>query len=283
MPHKIQRFGWVKDTPDPRDLMFSVSPVVAAKPLPKSADLRPGCPPVYDQGQVGSCTANSIAGAFEFTQKKQMLADFMPSRLFIYYNERAIEHTVNEDSGAQIRDGIKSVAKQGVPPESDWPYSENMSIVTQKPKPIAYTDAQQHKLVAYHRISSRIPATALNLMKSCLADGYPFVFGFVVYSAFEGPDIAKTGILNMPNTKKEEVVGGHAVMAVGYDDKKKAILVRNSWGTGWGLKGYFWMPYAYISDPKLASDFWTIRGVTGTATGKTTGKASKTKAKAARA
>ena len=84
MPHKIQRFGWVKDTPDPRDLLFSASPVVAAKPLPKSADLRPGCPPVYDQGQVGSCTANSVAGAFEFAQKKQMLTDFMPSRLFIY-------------------------------------------------------------------------------------------------------------------------------------------------------------------------------------------------------
>jgi len=106
MPYKVSRFGWVKDTPDPRDLLFSASPVLAAKPLPKSADLRPGCPPVYDQGQVGSCTANSIAGAFEFTQKKQMLADFMPSRLFIYYNERLMEHTTYRDAGAQIRDGI---------------------------------------------------------------------------------------------------------------------------------------------------------------------------------
>jgi C1A family cysteine protease len=281
MPHKIQRFGWVKDTPDPRDLLFTASPVVAAKPLPKSADLRPGCPPVYDQGQVGSCTANSIAGAFEFSQKKQMLTDFMPSRLFIYYNERVMEHSVGQDAGAQIRDGIKSVVKQGVPPESEWPYSEDLSVVTSKPNSQAYTDALEHTVISYHRISARTAPVFLNLMKACLADGYPFAFGFTVYSAFEGPEVAKTGILKMPNMKKEEVVGGHAVLAVGYDDKMKAILVRNSWGTGWGLKGYFWMPYAYISDPKLASDFWTIRGVTGTATGKTAGKA--TKAKAARA
>jgi C1A family cysteine protease len=278
MPHKIQRYGWVKDTPDPRDLLFTASPVVAAKPLPKSADLRPGCPPVYDQGQVGGCTANSIGGAFEFAQKKQMLADFMPSRLFIYYNERVIEHTTGKDAGAQIRDGIKTVAKQGVPPETDWPYSENMSVVTEKPNSKAYTDALQHTVIAYHRITSKSADAFLTLMKSCLADGYPFVFGFTVYSAFEGPEVAKTGVLNMPDKKKESIVGGHAVMAAGYDDTKKLILVRNSWGASWGQKGYFWMPYAYISDPKLASDFWTIRGVTGTATGKTAGKVAKAKA-----
>ena len=281
MPYKVSRFGWVKDTPDPRDLLFTASPVLAAKPLPKSADLRPGCPPVYDQGQVGSCTANSIAGAFEFTQKKQMLADFMPSRLFIYYNERAMEGTTNQDAGAQIRDGIKSVVKQGVPPESEWPYSEDMSVVTKKPNATAYSDALQHKVVSYHRISSRTADGMLNLMKSCLADGYPFCFGFTVYSAFEGAEVANTGILKMPNLKKEDIVGGHAVLAVGYDDKKKMVLVRNSWGNKWGQKGYFWMPYQYISDSKLASDFWTVRGVTGAATGKTLGKVAR--AKAARA
>jgi C1A family cysteine protease len=283
MPHKIQRYGWVKDDPDPRDLLFTASPVVAAKPLPKSADLRPGCPPVYDQGQVGSCTANSIGGAFEFAQKKQMLADFMPSRLFIYYNERVIEHTTGKDAGAQIRDGIKTVAKQGVPPETDWPYSENMKVVTEKPDAQAYTDALQHTVIAYHRISAKAPAAFLTLMKSCLADGYPFCFGFTVYSAFEGAQVAKTGILNMPDLKTEEVVGGHAVLAVGYDDKTQRILVRNSWGATWGQKGYFWMPYAYISNPKLASDFWTIRGVTGTAVGKTVGKVAKAKAASASA
>jgi C1A family cysteine protease len=273
MPHKIQRFGWIKDVPDPRDLLFAASPVLAAKALPKSADLRPGCPPVYDQGQVGSCTANSIAGAFEFAQKKQQLTDFMPSRLFIYYNERVMEHTTGQDAGAQIRDGIKSVAKQGVPPESDWPYSENLSVVTEKPKAVAYTDALQHQVIAYHRIAASGSAAFLKLLKSCLADGYPFVFGFEVYESFEGPQIAKTGIMHMPNKRKEKVIGGHAVMAAGYDDKKKAILVRNSWGTGWGIKGYFWMPYAYISNSSLCSDFWTIRGVTGAPAGKALAKA----------
>jgi len=277
MAYKIQRYGWVKDTPDPRDLLFTASPVVAAKPLPKSADLRPGCPPVYNQLQVGSCTGNSIAGAFEFAQKKQLLADFMPSRLFIYYNERAIEHTTGQDAGAQIRDGIKTVVKQGVPPESDWPYSQNMAIVTEKPDAKAYTDALQHKVIAYHRISATQSKAWLTLMKSCLADGYPFVFGFTVYAAFESAQVAKSGIVPMPK-KGEEVVGGHAVMAAGYNDAKKAVLVRNSWGAGWGIKGYFWMPYAYISDHSLASDFWTIRGVTGTATGKTIGRAPKAKA-----
>lgn len=280
MAHKISGYGWVKDTPDPRDLLFAASPVLAAKPLPKSADLRPGCPPVYDQLQIGSCTANSIGGAFEFAQKKQQLQDFMPSRLFIYYNERVIEHSTGDDAGAQIRDGIKTVAKQGVPPEPDWPYSEDMAIVTQKPKPLAYTDALQHKVIAYHRISTRSADSGLTLMKSCLADGYPFVFGFVVYASFEAAKIAKTGILEMPK-KGEKTVGGHAVMAAGYDDKKKMILVRNSWGAGWGLKGYFWMPYAYITNSKLCSDFWTIRGVTGVATGKSAAGKTPLKAKAA--
>ncbi len=272
MPYKIQGYGWVRDEPDPRDLLFTVSPVMAARPLPKTSDLRPGCPPVYDQKNVGSCTANAIAAAFEFTQRKQMLADFMPSRLFIYYNERVMEKTVNKDAGAQIRDGIKSVAKLGVPPEQVWPYSQKLAVVKEKPKPAAYTDALQHKLIAYHRIYAPKSEDFLNLMKSCLADGYPFVFGFNVYTAFEGSAIEKSGFLNLPDKSKEKPQGGHAVMAVGYDDMVNAVLVRNSWGPKWGMQGYFWMPYAYISDHKLSSDFWTIRGVTGMATGDTVGK-----------
>ena len=233
---------------------------------------------MYNQGLIQSCSANSIAAAIQFAQRKQLLECFMPSRLFIYFNERAIEHTTAEDAGAQLRDGIKTVAKQGVPPETDWPYSENMSVVTEKPDVQAYTDALRYKVIAYHRIAAKAPDAFLTLMKSCLADGYPFVFGFTVYSAFEGAQVAKTGILNMPNTKTEEIVGGHAVLAVGYDDKTQRILVRNSWGPKWGQKGYFWMPYAYISNAKLASDFWTIRGVTGAAAGKTVGKIAKAKA-----
>ena len=139
----------------------------------------PTCPPVYDQGQLGSCTGNAIAGAIQFDREKQSLKpDFVPSRLFIYYNERVIEGTVSQDSGAQIRDGIKSVAQQGVPAESDWPY--DITKFAQKPPSKAYSDAALDKAVSYKRV-----VQTLAQLKSCLASGYPFVFGFTVYESFE--------------------------------------------------------------------------------------------------
>jgi len=258
MPRKVQRFGWVPDIPDPRDFLYA-APVEMLRKLPEKVDLRPACPQVYDQLQVGSCTGNAIAGAFEFEQKKAQLQEFVPSRLFIYYNERAIEGTTNQDSGARIRDGIKSVAKLGVCPETDWPYSENMSVVTEKPSQTAFDDALPNHLTSYHRITHN-----LNQMKGCLAEGYPFVFGFTVYASFESPQVAKTGVVPMP-ASDEEQVGGHAVVAVGYDDQQQRFIVRNSWGPDWGMKGYFTMPYAYLTDANYSDDFWTIRGVTGTA------------------
>ena len=119
---KIQRYGWVRDLPDHRDFMYSV-PVATLQALPSSVDLRPHCPPVYDQGQLGSCTANAIAGALQFDEIKEHKNGLStPSRLFIYYNERVIEGTVTSDSGAQLRDGVKTVAKQGICPEKVWPY-----------------------------------------------------------------------------------------------------------------------------------------------------------------
>src|SRR5437762_5153061 len=122
MKRKISRYGWQPDLPDQRDFQFK-APQVFLRRLPSKIDMRKNCPPVYDQGQLGSCTANAIGAAFEFEQMKQNHgAGFMPSRLFIYYNERVMEHTVDMDSGAQIRDGIKSVNKQGVCPEQMLPY-----------------------------------------------------------------------------------------------------------------------------------------------------------------
>jgi C1A family cysteine protease len=265
MAHTISRYGWVKDALDARDFLYATPPAMATKALPTKTDLRNGCPPVYDQGQIGSCTANAIGGAFEFEQKKQGLADFMPSRLFIYYNERAMENTVASDSGAQIRDGIKSVATQGVCSDSDWPYSDTLPALVKKPNAQSFSDALQHKVLQYQRIHNATSDTFLLALRNCLADGYPYVFGFTVYPELESASVAKSGILPMPNIVTEKPIGGHAVMAVGYDDSKKAMLIRNSWGTSWGLGGYFWMPYAYITNAQLAADFWTIRGVTGTA------------------
>jgi C1A family cysteine protease len=252
-PRSIQRYGWVPDLPDARDHLYAVPPEYLAA-LPAKVDLQDQCPKqVYDQGQLGSCTANAIGGAFEFDLLKQPLQDFMPSRLFIYYNERVMEGTVNSDSGAMIRDGIKSVAKQGVCPETDWAY--NIAKFAAEPSDACYTEALKHRVTRYQRVPR-----VLNQMKGCLAHGYPFVFGFTVYESFESNEVAKTGVVPMP-ASGEQVLGGHAVLAVGYDDSEQRFLVRNSWGDGWGMGGYFTMPYAYLTDRGLASDFWSVQEV----------------------
>jgi len=251
MSRKIARYGWVRDLPDQRDHLYATPSEFLLK-LPSSADLRPQCPTVYDQGQLGSCTANAIASALEFDQMKEKQANvFVPSRLFIYYNERAMEGTVNEDSGGQIRDGIKSVAQQGDCPETLWPYDITKFAV--KPPQQCYQQALKFKAVQYQRLSQ-----ILNQLKGCLASGYPFVFGFSVYESFESPQVAQTGHAPMP-APTEKSIGGHAVMAVGYDDSQNWFIVRNSWGVGWGIEGYFTLPYAYLLEQNLASDFWTIR------------------------
>jgi C1A family cysteine protease len=254
--HKIKRYGWKPDLPDFRDHMYSAPhPTLAA--LPPKVDLRPQCSPVYDQGELGSCTGNSIAGAVHFDRKKQGLSpDFIPSRLFIYYNERVIEHSVSEDAGAMIRDGIKSISKAGVCPETpDWPY--DITKFAQKPPTKAFSDALQHKAVSYQRL-----VNTLTQMKGCLASGYPFVFGFSVYESFESQTVAQTGVVPMPQPN-EKLLGGHAVLAVGYDDAQQRFIVRNSWGASWGTAGYFTMPYAYLTDSNLADDFWTVRTIAG--------------------
>ncbi|HLY83475.1 MAG TPA: C1 family peptidase [Acidimicrobiales bacterium] len=250
---QIARYGWIPDLPDQRDHLFAAPPAVVSA-LPPSVDLRADCPPVYDQGQLGSCTANAIGGALEFDQMKQKLADvFTPSRLFIYYNERVMEGTVASDSGAQIRDGIKSVGSKGACHETVWPYDP--AKFADPPPQAAYNDAKAHQAVAYQRV-----ARDLTQMKGCLAAGFPFVFGFSVYESFESQAVATSGHAPMPGSG-EKLLGGHAVLAVGYDDAAQTWTARNSWGTGWGMAGYFTLPYAYLTVRGLSSDFWTVRSV----------------------
>jgi C1A family cysteine protease len=253
-PRKIRRYGWIPDQPDQRDHLYAAPPQFLAA-LPPRADLRRRCPPVYNQGALGSCTANAIGAAIEFDQMKQKLSVFVPSRLFIYYNERVIERTVRSDSGAQIRDGIKTVASVGACPEPEWPY--NIAKFATKPPVRAYRDAKLDRAVSYQSL-----VQDLNQMKGCLASGYPFVFGFTVYQSFETATVAKTGHAPMPMWG-ERPIGGHAVMAVGYDDASEWFVVRNSWGKNWGIRGYFTLPYAYLIQPALSQDFWTIRLVGG--------------------
>ena len=249
-PRTIAQYGWIPDLPDERDQLFAAAPATMAS-LPARVDLRAHCPPVYDQGRLGSCTANAIAGALEFDRLKEKLSDFVPSRLFIYYNERVIEGSVGFDSGAQLRDGIKAVNALGACDEREWPY--DIARFADRPPEKAYKDALMDRAVLYQRL----PQAPVQ-MKACLADGYPFVFGFTVYESFETAAVAATGQASLPHAG-ERAVGGHAVMAVGYDDDTQRFLVRNSWGDGWGMGGYFTLPYAYLLSPFLAADLWTVR------------------------
>ncbi|ALE06344.1 peptidase C1 [Arthrobacter sp. ERGS1:01] len=254
MARTNSRYGWVPDLPDQRDFHFAATAAVQAA-LPPSIDLRGSCPPVYDQGQLGSCTGNGVAGVVQFDAMKEGLADTStPSRLFIYYNERVIEGTVKSDSGAQIRDGIKTVATTGVCDETLWPY--DITQFAHKPTAACYKAAKLQRAILYSRVGQ-----TLSQMKGCLASGFPIVFGFTVYDSFESATVASTGVVPMP-AAGESVLGGHCVVAVGYDDASQRFTIRNSWGTGWGMAGYATMPYAYLLSSSLASDFWTLKSTT---------------------
>lgn len=243
-------YGWIPDLPDHRDKLYSKLKAVAPEKLPSKVDLRLKDSPILNQGQLGSCTANALAGNLDFLKKQKLKKVFDFSRLFIYYNERVIEHTVNTDSGAMLRDGIKTLVKLGACPETEWPYDTNK--FTDKPPAKDYADALHYQITSYYRLGS------LEEMKHTLADGFPFVFGFSVYESFESSTVEKTGIVPLPE-KNERLLGGHAVMCVGYDDGESQFLIRNSWGTSWGLSGYCLMPYGYFTNTNLSSDFWTIR------------------------
>jgi C1A family cysteine protease len=258
----VRGYGWRHQLPDARDKLYA--PRLTATP-PAEYDLRPTMPPVYDQGQLGSCTGNAIAGAMEYERDRQGLSDFVPSRLFIYYNERALEGTVSNDAGAVIKDGIKVVNREGVCPETLWPYDIAMFAV--QPARRCYVAATADRLVQYEAIQT------LGDLKDAISSDLAVVFGFTVYESFESPEVAKTGIMPMADPKKESMVGGHAVLAVGYSDPNSHVIVRNSWGRSWGDAGYFYMPYQYmtgtatnsdsapVNGAYLASDFWALEMV----------------------
>jgi C1A family cysteine protease len=247
----VAKYGWVKDLPDPRDHPYLPPPEITHK-LPKRADLRPYFPEVYNQGNINSCTANAIAAAIEFDEIKQKIdPPFVPSRLFIYYNERAMEGHVDSDSGAQIRNGIKSVSKIGACKEKLWRYLENNLKI--KPPERCFRQALRYESVEYQKLEHNLVH-----LKSCLASGFPFVFGIKVYSSFQSQRLRSTGHLEMPR-QHEKFVGKHAVIAVGYDEGRKWFVARNSWGERWGMKGYFSLPYEYLLTRRLSADFWTIR------------------------
>lgn len=246
------KYGWLPDLPDPRDHAFSAA-LGPAVELPERVDLRAAFPPAYSQGQLGSCTAQAIGAAMAFhLRPRRGFKTWMPSRLFIYFNERFAEGTVRVDAGAQIRTGIKSVAKQGCPHERLWPYSDAVPGPFSKRPPKPVYEAAKERLVASYQ---RVPRT-LVAMQTCLAQGVPIVFGATVFESFESADVARTGVVPMPTGRP---LGGHAMVCVGYEGDR--FLVRNSWGAAWGQRGYCTMPYEYLLDEGLSDDFWAVRAV----------------------
>lgn len=240
-------YGCVPDLPDARDLRLAFS----TDNLPPSVDLRtdPRMPAVWAQGQLGSCTAHGIGAALIFHE----VVETMPSRLFIYYNERAIEGTTASDSGAQIRDGIKSVASQGACPETLWPY--DVSRFTTQPPPECYPAGLADVALSYARVGQ----DAYQIM-AALAAGNLVVIGISIYSSFESSAVAQTGIVPLPDVANEQLLGGHCLAVVGYltQDGTLYAIVRNSWDVTWGQAGYCLIPMAYLTNPNLASDFWVI-------------------------
>jgi C1A family cysteine protease len=249
-PKRKYAYGWVPSKTG-RKIEHFFLPAITLEQLPSSVDMEPLCPPVYDQGQLGSCTANAGAGLAHFLMLKGKLGDFVPCRLALYWWNRLQEHTTTEDSGASLQDAIITISKYGVPHESLWPYTDQGDEFTHKPAKAVWSDGYWHMIAQGLSVSQD-----LNHIKSCLAQGYPVIFGFTVYESFESDTVAQTGIMPMPKAD-EQVLGGHAVMAVGYDDTTGYVKVRNSWGSSWGKNGYFYMPYKFITDPNQASDFWT--------------------------
>jgi len=217
------------------------------KQLAPKVDLRPKMPPIYDQGQLCSCTAQALCALVGYEDPL-----IIGSRLFLYFNERKLVNDISHDSGAYLHDGVKCLTQFGICQETLWPYIINKFAVS--PTPNCYAQALQHKALQ----SKNIRNTLLD-MKTSLTNGYPFVVGILIYSSFESDVAAKTGVVPYPNVRTERLFGGHAVTCVGYDDTKQVWIMRNSWGVGWGMAGYFTLPYQYLLDSNLSSDLWIVQ------------------------
>jgi C1A family cysteine protease len=254
----MKKYDWKRSCADHRDLIAKLS----ISSLPTMIDLRANCSPVENQGNLGSCTGHALAGLIEYLELQELKKNIdgpeelngkafdRASRLFMYWNERNAEGNAGSDAGGMLRDGIKMLQQFGVCREELWPYDESKALI--KPDQAAYDDGAKHKISIYARV------LGLDGLRAALAQDNPVVFGFTVFEEFESAAVAATGQVPMPNRFSKEV-GGHAVLAVGYDDIHRHVIVRNSWGPEWGDKGYFYLPYDYITNPNLAEDFWLVR------------------------
>lgn len=253
----VRFYGAKPDTYDHRDHKKTYSQAeIPSKRHHPNVDLSRFVDHIYDQKSLGSCTANALCAAYglDLVKQSQLLSGgyyyFDPSRLFLYYNTREREGHVKYDSGASIRQTVKTMNCKGVCKESDWPY--NVAKFKTKPPQSCYDAATGNNLCKYERLKQDI-----DQFRACLKDNCPFFFGFRVYQSFHGN---RNGEMPMPTTleRRSEAIGNHAVVAVGYNDSTNRIKILNSWGKDWGDKGYFYMPYRFITDSDLCYDFWKI-------------------------
>jgi len=264
-----KKYGWIPDLPDFRDIYYVKK--LAPKDYPKQIDLRYNCPNIYNQNDLKCCTSHCIICLIEYNEKKYTIREvnlrkriikikeetnstklniFTPSRLFMYYNERKNNGTLDYDSGGSLRNAIKIVKNIGLCNENIWNY--DTSKYKDIPHNKCFDEVKKYKSIKYYRLKHIIID-----MKSCLLEGYPFAIGISIYESFNDAHINKTGIVPIPKNN-EKLLGGHSVIVVGYNDNY-GFLIRNSWGENWGLNGYCYIPFDYISDSNLTQDLWTIR------------------------